>query len=79
MTAIKVATTTKVPVKYLRARCGVRYWEDGTVNGERDEDGSRIPCRKDDDWCPKSLRHLAKLEDAMRAVSRRRAKGRAVA
>lgn len=34
---------------------------------------------KDDDWCPKSLRHLAKLEDAMRAVSRRRAKGRAVA
>ena len=52
MTAIKVATTTKVPVKYLRARCGVRYWEDATVNGERDEDGSRIPCRKGDDWCP---------------------------
>jgi hypothetical protein len=34
-----------VPVKYLRARCGVRYWEDGTVNGEKDSDGSRIPCR----------------------------------
>jgi hypothetical protein len=62
MTTIKVATTTKVPVKYLRARCGVRYWEDGVVNGERDSDGSRIPCRKGTaadndrlgggDWCP---------------------------
>lgn len=30
---------------YLRARCGVRYWEDATVNGEADDDGSRIPCR----------------------------------
>ena len=60
MTTIKVATTTKVPVKYLRARCGVRYWEDATVNGERDDDGSRIPCRtpaydrkkRRDVWCP---------------------------
>ena len=62
MSEIKVATTTKVPVKYLRARCGVRYWEDATVNGERDDDGSRIPCREgtaaDNDklgggnWCP---------------------------
>jgi hypothetical protein len=49
-------------VKYLRARCGVRYWEDATVNGERDDDGSRIPCREGTvedndalgggDWCP---------------------------
>jgi hypothetical protein len=59
---IKVTTAVKVPVKYLRARCGVRYWEDATVNGERDDDGSRIPCRKGTaadndrlgggDWCP---------------------------
>ena len=52
MAAIKVTTAAKVAVKYLRARCGVRYWEDATVNGETDEDGSRIPCRKGDDWCP---------------------------
>lgn len=49
-------------VKYLRARCGVRYWEDGIVDGVPDPDGSRIPCRKgtaednDDlgggEWCP---------------------------
>lgn len=32
--------------RYLRARCGVRYWEDTKVNGERDDDGSRIPCRE---------------------------------
>ena len=37
---------------YLRCRCGVRYWEDATVNGVRDVDGSRIPCRNGDGWCP---------------------------
>ena len=52
MAAIKVATTRMVKVAYLRARCGVRYWEDATVNGVRDEDGSRIPCRADGNWCP---------------------------
>ena len=35
-----------VNVKFLHARCGVRYWEDATVNGVRDTDGSRIPCRE---------------------------------
>lgn len=72
MTTIKVATTTKVPVKYLRARCGVRYWEDGVVNGERDSDGSRIPCRKGTaadndrlgggDWCPVIELDTGKIE-----------------
>ena len=32
--------------RYLRARCNVRYWEDTYVNGEKDHDGSRIPCRE---------------------------------
>jgi hypothetical protein len=61
---VKVTVTVKrdVEVAYLRARCGVRYWEDATVNGERDSDGSRIPCRRGTaadnnrlgggDWCP---------------------------
>lgn len=39
-------------VAYLKAKCGVRYWEDATVNGEIDEDGSRIPCREGDYWSP---------------------------
>lgn len=60
MSEIGVTTRAKVAVKYLRARCGVRYWEDAVVNGERDNDGSRIPCRtpaydrkrRRDIWCP---------------------------
>jgi len=43
--AIKNAT-------FFEAEAGVRYWEDATVNGVDDEDGSRIPCRVGDAWCP---------------------------
>jgi len=46
MHALRLKETTAVPVKYLRCRIGVRYWEDATVNGEEDTDGSRIPLRK---------------------------------
>lgn len=46
MHALRLKETKSVPVKYIRARCGVRYWEDATVNGEEDTDGSRIPLRE---------------------------------
>lgn len=49
---VEVLTRSKVAVIYLEAHCGVRYWEDGIVNGEEDADGSRIPCRQGDDWAP---------------------------
>lgn len=52
MASIKITETRTVQVRYLAARCGVRYWEDATVNGEEDADGSRIPCRDGDDWAP---------------------------
>jgi hypothetical protein len=39
-------------VKYLKAECGVRYWEDGEVNGTEDTDGELLPFRVDDAWCP---------------------------
>jgi hypothetical protein len=62
MPTISVTTKSVVVVKYLRARCGVRYWEDATVNGVEDADGSRIPLREgtaaNNDhlgggfWCP---------------------------
>lgn len=60
MHALRLRETKSVPVKYLRARCGVRYWEDGQVNGVEDTDGSRIPCRDGTPndhlgggvWCP---------------------------
>lgn len=54
MSNLKITVTVKreVPVRYLEARAGVRYWEDAKVNGEVDEDGSRIPMRFEDLWCP---------------------------
>lgn len=49
---VTVSVKREVEVVHLRARCGVRYWEDATVNGSSDDDGSRIPCRNGDNWCP---------------------------
>jgi len=37
---------------FIEVEAGVRYWEDAIVNGVEDEDGSRIPCRVKDLWCP---------------------------
>lgn len=36
--------------QFILAEAGVRYWEDATVNGVEDEDGSRIPGRDGDLW-----------------------------
>jgi hypothetical protein len=33
---------------HLHVKAGVRYWEDATVNGEEDTDGSFIPFRNED-------------------------------
>ena len=47
-------TETKTyEVSYLLAECNVRYWEDATVDGIQDKDGSLIPCRHNNMWCPK--------------------------
>jgi hypothetical protein len=69
---MKLQAMTKVDIKYLRARCGVRYWEDAEINGERDVDGSRIPCREGTaadndhldggDWCPTIELATGKIE-----------------
>lgn len=42
--------TNKVTRLFVEA--GVRYWEDATVNGKEDTDGTLIPFRKGDCWCP---------------------------
>lgn len=51
---VTIELTQKVTkeVKYLSADCGVRYWEDGEVNGVEDTDGKLIPLRVKDAWCP---------------------------
>lgn len=38
--------------RYIRVRAGVRYWEDATVGGVQDEDGSRVPMRDGEVWAP---------------------------
>lgn len=52
MHTVALKKVIDTPVKYLRAECDVRYWEDATVNGVEDEDGSLIPCREGSMWRP---------------------------
>lgn len=51
MASITVKMEVNKSVRYLKADCGVRYWEDAEVNGVEDEEGS-IPCRNGDSWQP---------------------------
>jgi hypothetical protein len=37
---------------YIEVSAEVRYWEDATVNGTEDSDGSLIPFKRGDLWCP---------------------------
>jgi hypothetical protein len=47
-------TTAKTMRNYiLRVEAGVRYWEDATVNGVQDIDGTLIPFRDGDLWKPR--------------------------
>ena len=71
MHTITVTVTTKqaTPVKYLQARCNVRYWEDATVDGVSDEDGSRIPCREGDIWAPLIDLETGKIENWTQGIA----------
>jgi hypothetical protein len=48
---------------HILAEAGVRYWEDATVNGVEDEDGTLIPGRKGDLWCARINLETGKVED----------------
>ncbi len=48
MHTIKVLQTAEVSTLVVSAE--VRYWEDATVNGVKDEEGTLIPCREGDYW-----------------------------
>ena len=50
---MKVKVLKEVDVKFLAVKAGARHWEDTEVNGVEDADGSLIPFRSGDDWCPK--------------------------
>jgi len=38
--------------KYIEVSAGVRYWDDSSINGQEDADGTLTPFRKGDAWCP---------------------------
>lgn len=50
---IKVKREETVDVVFLQVSAGVRYWDDATVNGKKDEEGNLIPFRYGDYWKPK--------------------------
>ena len=53
MVEINVTKTERVSVAYLKVDAGVRYWEDGTINGEPDsDDAPRVPFAVDGRWIP---------------------------
>lgn len=49
---ISAPITMEFDVAEIRVRAGVRYWEDATVNGVEDTDGTLIPLRVGDLWQP---------------------------
>jgi len=55
---IELTVTKSFEVYYLKVNVGVRYWDDGTINGEELEDGSTTPCKYGDRWKP-----IIKLEN----------------
>lgn len=52
MAEITLMRPVSIPVKYLLVEANVRYWEDATINGEEDSEGTLTPFREDDCWCP---------------------------
>ena len=49
---LEITRAEEIEVAYLKVDAGVRYWEDATVDGAEDRDGSLIPLRDGDRWRP---------------------------
>lgn len=49
---VVVGSTALLGTIFLHVSAGVRYWEDATVNGTEDENGTLIPFRAGGRWCP---------------------------
>lgn len=47
----KFTVTKEFDVEYLFVEAGVRYWEDGIMDGIQDKDGN-MPCREGNIWKP---------------------------
>jgi len=49
---VTASITKEFDVAAIRVMAEVRYWEDGTVNGVKDTDGTLIPLRNGECWEP---------------------------
>lgn len=51
---MKITVNEKVEkvILFLQVKAGVRHYEDATINGKEDEDGTLTPCKDGDYWCP---------------------------
>lgn len=49
---IFVKKSTEMKAELLKVSAGVRYWEDATVNGQEDTEGTLIPFKNGDYWEP---------------------------
>ncbi|HDV6155981.1 TPA: hypothetical protein RJN95_006545, partial [Pseudomonas aeruginosa] len=45
-------TVPDIQATYIEVSAEVRYWEDAKINGKEDSDGSLVPFRRGDLWCP---------------------------
>lgn len=52
MAELTINEPRKAVARFLKVQCGVRYWEDATINGVKDEDGTLTPCRSGEVWAP---------------------------
>ena len=48
----KIKIEKEVNFTHLKVKCGARYWEDASVNGVEDSEGTLIPLRDGEYWCP---------------------------
>ena len=49
---MKFKVEKEFEVVTILVEANVRYWEDSSIDGIDDTDGSLMPCRKGDAWCP---------------------------
>lgn len=63
MSEITIMRPVKVEAKFLKVEAEVRYWEDGTINGQPDnDDAPTMPCRRKDCWAPVIELDTGKIE-----------------
>ena len=59
---IQLNTKVNVDAKFIKVSAGVRYWEDGELNGVDDVTGL-MPLRKGDRWEPVICLTTGKIQD----------------